>query len=86
MGDTSGPRRSLGARTFCPDRLGADITRRYDFDGSNEIGVGGYGKVFLAKDREFSNRLVAIKKVIVMDSDPEKKKRIPQGEQDHEGA
>ena len=35
--------------------------RRYDID-KNEIGSGGYGKVFIGRDRNMRDRLVAIKK------------------------
>mmetsp|Transcript_74472 Transcript_74472/g.206837 ORF Transcript_74472/g.206837 Transcript_74472/m.206837 type:complete len:566 (-) Transcript_74472:157-1854(-) len=63
--------RSLTTKGFVPERIGAEISRRYDIN-KDEIGSGGYGKVFVAKDRMFENRKVAIKKVVVLD--PEKKK------------
>jgi len=53
------------------ERIGTEISKRYDID-SREIGSGGYGKVFVAKDREMKNRLVAIKKVIVFDEEKKK--------------
>lgn len=59
-------RRSFDAKAFVPERVGAEISRRYDIDKS-EIGAGGYGKVYVAKDRAFGDRQVAIKKVIVQD-------------------
>eukprot|EP00438_Fugacium_kawagutii_P023858 Skav233772 [mRNA] locus=scaffold780:71015:77172:- [translate_table: standard] len=43
------------------ERVDAEISKRYDID-MREIGIGGYGKVFLAKDRMFKDRQVAIKK------------------------
>lgn len=63
-------RSHIDVRSFMPERVGVEISKRYDLD--REVGSGGYGKVFLAKDKMMKNRLVAIKKVIC--SDPEKKK------------
>jgi len=60
---------NLGA--FMPERVNAEISKRYDID-AREIGSGGYGKVFVAKDREMKNRLVAIKKVIIYDEEKKK--------------
>merc|ERR1711971_243340 len=39
-----------------------DIHARYQMD-KKEIGSGGYGKVFIATDKEFGQKKVAIKKV-----------------------
>lgn len=61
-------RRSFDAKSFMPQRVNAEISRRYDID-AHEIGSGGYGKVFVAKDREVKDRLVAIKKVIIFDDE-----------------
>mmetsp|Transcript_16931 Transcript_16931/g.43149 ORF Transcript_16931/g.43149 Transcript_16931/m.43149 type:complete len:614 (+) Transcript_16931:105-1946(+) len=58
-------------KTFMPERVNAEISKRYDID-QREIGSGGYGKVFVAKDREMKNRLVAIKKVIIHDQEKKK--------------
>jgi len=60
-------RRSFDAKAFMPRRT-SEITRRYDI-AENEIGSGGYGKVFVAEDREVRGRQVAIKKVVVFDED-----------------
>lgn len=61
-------RRSFDAKSFMPQRVNAEISRRYDID-AHEIGSGGYGKVFVAKDREVKDRMVAIKKVIIFDEE-----------------
>lgn len=61
-------RRSFDAKSFMPQRVNAEISRRYDID-AHEIGSGGYGKVFVAKDREVKDRMVAIKKVIIFDDE-----------------
>lgn len=45
--------------SVCPALRAPD--RRYDID-KNEIGSGGYGKVFIGRDRNMRDRLVAIKK------------------------
>jgi len=49
-------------RKLLPERFQVDVATRYDLD-SLEIGAGGFGKVFIARDRAFSDRKVAIKKV-----------------------
>lgn len=49
-------------RKFLPERFQIDVTERFDID-KLELGAGGFGKVFVAKDKEFSNRIVAVKKV-----------------------
>ncbi|CAL1144914.1 unnamed protein product [Cladocopium goreaui] len=54
------------AKAFMPKRVNAEISRRYDID-KNEIGSGGYGKVFIGRDRNMRDRLVAIKKVIIFE-------------------
>eukprot|EP00409_Alexandrium_fundyense_P002357 CAMPEP_0185903964 /NCGR_PEP_ID=MMETSP0196C-20130402/3261_1 /TAXON_ID=2932 /ORGANISM="Alexandrium fundyense, Strain CCMP1719" /LENGTH=144 /DNA_ID=CAMNT_0028623139 /DNA_START=59 /DNA_END=490 /DNA_ORIENTATION=+ len=61
-------RRSFDAKSFMPQRVNAEISRRYDIE-AHEIGSGGYGKVFVAKDREVKDRMVAIKKVIIFDEE-----------------
>mmetsp|Transcript_7052 Transcript_7052/g.20038 ORF Transcript_7052/g.20038 Transcript_7052/m.20038 type:complete len:603 (-) Transcript_7052:10-1818(-) len=53
------------------ERVGAEISKRYDIN-TKEIGSGGYGKVFVARDREMQNRTVAIKKVLVLDESKKK--------------
>lgn len=49
-------------RKLLPERF-VDVKQRYDMD-SQELGAGGFGKVFVARDKEFSNRMVAVKKVM----------------------
>jgi len=61
-----GRRSSFDPKSMLPERVNAQIAKRYIID-NNEIGSGGYGKVFLARDREMNQRTVAIKKVIVFD-------------------
>mmetsp|Transcript_130140 Transcript_130140/g.229154 ORF Transcript_130140/g.229154 Transcript_130140/m.229154 type:complete len:716 (+) Transcript_130140:2-2149(+) len=53
---------ALDYRTWLPQRFEVDIAKRYALD-KLEIGVGCYGKVFIAKDREFADRTVAVKRV-----------------------
>lgn len=52
----------LDYRTWLPQRFQVDIAKRYALD-KLEIGIGCYGKVFVAKDREFADRTVAVKRV-----------------------
>jgi len=63
-------------KAFMPERVGAEISKRYHID-PKEIGSGGYGKVFVAQDRQVQGRKVAIKKVMVFD---EAKKKAFQNE------
>jgi len=63
-----GKRASFSTKSFIPQRVNAEISKRYEID-AHEIGSGGYGKVFIARDRETKERMVAIKKVIVLDED-----------------
>mmetsp|Transcript_112975 Transcript_112975/g.252094 ORF Transcript_112975/g.252094 Transcript_112975/m.252094 type:complete len:584 (+) Transcript_112975:115-1866(+) len=60
--------RSFSVKNFVPERVNVEISRRYEID-AQEIGVGGYGKVFLARDRMFKDRHVAIKKLIRQEED-----------------
>lgn len=62
-GEYDSIRRSFDARSFTAARVDSQITKRYDMN-MQEIGVGGYGKVYIAKDRMFKDRLVAIKKLV----------------------
>lgn len=62
-----GARRSFCSKALIPEHVDAEISQRYDFKPDMEIGAGGYGRVFLATDREAQNRTVAIKKVIIVD-------------------
>lgn len=62
------PHRKFDARTFMPARVNAEISKRYDVD-RNEIGSGGYGKVFKARDKNTRDRFVAIKKVIIFEEE-----------------
>mmetsp|Transcript_128177 Transcript_128177/g.323596 ORF Transcript_128177/g.323596 Transcript_128177/m.323596 type:complete len:595 (-) Transcript_128177:304-2088(-) len=54
--------RALDPLAFIPERVNSQIAQRYKID-KHEIGAGGYGKVFVAEDREIKGRRVAIKKV-----------------------
>eukprot|EP00403_Amphidinium_massartii_P017972 CAMPEP_0178420118 /NCGR_PEP_ID=MMETSP0689_2-20121128/25965_1 /TAXON_ID=160604 /ORGANISM="Amphidinium massartii, Strain CS-259" /LENGTH=610 /DNA_ID=CAMNT_0020041585 /DNA_START=115 /DNA_END=1944 /DNA_ORIENTATION=+ len=49
-------------RTLLPERFEVDIEKRYALD-KLQLGEGGYGKVFIATDKEFSDRKVAVKRV-----------------------
>eukprot|EP00929_Paragymnodinium_shiwhaense_P002395 TRINITY_DN102627_c0_g1_i1.p1 TRINITY_DN102627_c0_g1~~TRINITY_DN102627_c0_g1_i1.p1 ORF type:complete len:633 (+),score=200.15 TRINITY_DN102627_c0_g1_i1:101-1999(+) len=53
---------ALDYRSLLPERFEADVSKRYNLD-KLAIGEGGYGKVYVAKDSKFQNRLVAVKKV-----------------------
>mmetsp|Transcript_1783 Transcript_1783/g.3044 ORF Transcript_1783/g.3044 Transcript_1783/m.3044 type:complete len:592 (-) Transcript_1783:71-1846(-) len=53
---------TLDYRKLLPERFEVDIKTRYNVDNL-EIGAGGFGKVFIARDKECSNRKVAVKKV-----------------------
>mmetsp|Transcript_22351 Transcript_22351/g.76554 ORF Transcript_22351/g.76554 Transcript_22351/m.76554 type:complete len:601 (-) Transcript_22351:306-2108(-) len=64
-------RSKFDVKAFMPERVNAEISKRYEID-AQEIGSGGYGKVFFAKDREMKNRWVAIKKVIIFDEEKKK--------------
>lgn len=68
---TNSAKNHFDLSAFMPERINVEISKRYDID-AREIGSGGYGKVFVAKDREMKNRRVAIKKVIVFDEDKKK--------------
>lgn len=71
-GSVDGRRSSrFDLKAFMPERVGTEISKRYQID-AKEIGSGGYGKVFVAKDREMQNRMVAIKKVMVFDDEKKK--------------
>jgi len=63
-----GARVSFDTASLVSERVDAEISKRYDID-MREIGIGGYGKVFLAKDRMFKDRQVAIKKVVKIDEE-----------------
>lgn len=53
---------SLDYRKLLPTRFEVDIKERYNME-NHEIGAGGFGKVFVARDKAFDNRKVAVKKV-----------------------
>lgn len=64
-------RRTFDARSFTVDRVCTStetILSRYAM-GTREIGVGGYGKVYMAKDKIFKDREVAIKKMVKCNED-----------------
>eukprot|EP00746_Dinoflagellata_sp_MGD_P000664 gnl/MRDRNA2_/MRDRNA2_101188_c0_seq1.p1 gnl/MRDRNA2_/MRDRNA2_101188_c0~~gnl/MRDRNA2_/MRDRNA2_101188_c0_seq1.p1 ORF type:complete len:617 (+),score=134.07 gnl/MRDRNA2_/MRDRNA2_101188_c0_seq1:78-1928(+) len=52
----------ISSKTLLPQKYNVDISKSYAMDKC-QIGEGGYGKVFVAKDPEFENRLVAVKRV-----------------------
>jgi len=52
-----------GLRAFCPERVHGKINERYEFNKSDSIGSGQFGTVFLAKDKRYNQRIVAIKKI-----------------------
>lgn len=58
-------------KAFMPERVNAEVSKRYIID-QREIGTGGYGKVYVAQDREMPDRMVAIKRVVVFDEDKKK--------------
>lgn len=49
-------------RKLLPERFQVDVKDRYNLDKLT-LGEGGFGKVFIARDKEFSDRKVAVKKV-----------------------
>ncbi|CAE7784712.1 CPK3, partial [Symbiodinium microadriaticum] len=59
---------SFDLKALIPDHLDEDIFARYDFD-DKELGAGGFGSVYLAKDRKMADRQVAIKKAVMLDGD-----------------
>jgi len=54
--------RAFDPLAFVPARVNAHIAKRYKIS-KQEIGSGGFGKVFIAEDTEIECRLVAIKQV-----------------------
>eukprot|EP00929_Paragymnodinium_shiwhaense_P120673 TRINITY_DN92677_c0_g1_i1.p1 TRINITY_DN92677_c0_g1~~TRINITY_DN92677_c0_g1_i1.p1 ORF type:complete len:637 (+),score=155.43 TRINITY_DN92677_c0_g1_i1:161-2071(+) len=58
---------SVDFRTLLPSRFEVDITSRFSLDKLT-LGEGGYGKVFVAVDREMPDRKVAIKMVTKADN------------------
>jgi len=66
--DSARDKMNVNLKAFMPQRINAEISKRYEID-ANEIGSGGYGKVFVAKDRQMRNRMVAIKKVVIFDDE-----------------
>jgi calcium-dependent protein kinase len=63
---------SFSSMAFISEHHDDDICRRYEID-KQELGAGGYGKVYVAKDRMFADRLVAIKKVLKLNYDHDAK-------------
>uniref|UniRef100_A0A7S1F3R7 non-specific serine/threonine protein kinase n=1 Tax=Noctiluca scintillans TaxID=2966 RepID=A0A7S1F3R7_NOCSC len=53
---------NVNFRIMLPERFDVNIEERYNMD-KLQLGEGGYGKVFIARDRDFENRRVAVKKV-----------------------
>merc|ERR1719330_196274 len=49
-------------KAVLPERFEVDVEKRYVMD-KLVLGAGGFGKVFVAKDSKYENRLVAVKKV-----------------------
>lgn len=62
---------SYNLKAFMPERVNTEISKRYIID-QKEIGTGGYGKVYVAQDREMKDRMVAIKRVVVGDAQKKK--------------
>lgn len=61
---------SINLKALIPDHVDEDIFDRYDFGkDSGLLGAGGYGTVYLAKDRMHPGRIVAVKKAMMMDGD-----------------
>ena len=58
-------RHSFDVKKFLPERVGVEINNRYEID-ANEFARGGYGKVYVAKER-VSGQEVAIKEVLIRD-------------------
>jgi len=58
-------RHSFDVKKFLPERVGVEINNRYEID-ANEFARGGYGKVYVAKER-VSGQQVAIKEVLIRD-------------------
>mmetsp|Transcript_103700 Transcript_103700/g.274168 ORF Transcript_103700/g.274168 Transcript_103700/m.274168 type:complete len:618 (-) Transcript_103700:395-2248(-) len=52
----------LDYRVFLPERFDVNINARFNLDKLT-LGEGGYGKVFVARDKECDGRVVAVKKV-----------------------
>ena len=59
---------AINLKALIPDHVDEDIRNRYEID-KEQLGAGGYGSVFLAKDKKMAGRLVAIKKAIMLDSE-----------------
>jgi len=59
----SGRKVNVDFRSFISERTRSAITQRYDID-KKAIGSGGFGKVYIATDRHFGDRQVAIKQVL----------------------
>merc|ERR1712136_636263 len=53
---------NVNFRIMLPERFDVNVEERYNMD-KLQLGEGGYGKVFIARDRDFENRRVAVKKV-----------------------
>jgi len=52
----------LDYKALLPKRFEVDVAKRYAMD-KLVLGEGGYGKVFVARDQKFGQRLVAVKKL-----------------------
>lgn len=52
----------LEFRSLLPERFEVNVNDRYDMD-KLQIGEGGFGKVFIARDKQFSDRKVAVKRM-----------------------
>jgi len=61
-------RRFFDPRAFVPERINAQISKRYSIN-AREVGSGGFGKVFVAEDKEVPGRKVAIKKICLDSKD-----------------
>lgn len=58
------PKKTWDTTKFMPHWLNVEISEHYEID-REELGAGGFGKVFIARDKKYASREVCIKKVIV---------------------
>eukprot|EP00929_Paragymnodinium_shiwhaense_P082432 TRINITY_DN43429_c1_g4_i2.p1 TRINITY_DN43429_c1_g4~~TRINITY_DN43429_c1_g4_i2.p1 ORF type:complete len:581 (+),score=86.71 TRINITY_DN43429_c1_g4_i2:156-1898(+) len=54
---------SVDVKNLLPERVGARIAERYSFRKDDELGSGGFGKVYIAHDKLFGDRRVAVKQM-----------------------
>jgi len=61
------PRINFDTRSFVRERRNSEISNRYD--NLQQIGSGGCGKIYIAKDRMFKDRSVCVKQILKPDDD-----------------